>query len=194
MMRVLPLIATTLLAACAQVSERVILLPDPDGRPGALVVKSAQAEAELAAPYAAAELRGDRLEGSRLDPDTVRRTYADVLAAQPPRPRSHTLYFEPGGDTLTPESAALLEKIKAELAASAAGEIVITGHTDRAGSVEFNDRLSLERAAAVRGLLRGQGVAENVMSIAGRGEREPAVATEDEVSEPRNRRVEIKLR
>ena len=32
------------------------------------------------------------------------------------------------------------------------------------------------------------------VSVAGRGEREPAVATADEVAEARNRRVEIKLR
>jgi len=30
--------------------------------------------------------------------------------------------------------------------------------------------------------------------VAGRGEREPLVTTEDEVAEPRNRRVEITVR
>jgi outer membrane protein OmpA-like peptidoglycan-associated protein len=194
MTRLLLPVAVALLAGCAQVRERVVLLPDPDGRPAALVVKSAAAQTELTEPYAAAELRGDRLEARTLDPDEVRRRYAAVLAAQPPRPRSHTLYFEHDKGGLTARSAAELDRIKAELAANPAAEVVITGHTDRVGKLEFNDRLSLDRAEAVRAILLGIGIPGSAMSLAGRGEREPAVPTEDEVAEPRNRRVEIKIR
>ena len=38
------------------------------------------------------------------------------------------------------------------------------------------------------------GVAPGQIQVAGRGEREPLVATDDEVAEPRNRRVEISVR
>jgi outer membrane protein OmpA-like peptidoglycan-associated protein len=38
------------------------------------------------------------------------------------------------------------------------------------------------------------GIAESRIQIAGRGEREPLVPTADEVSEPRNRRVEVSVR
>ncbi|HOG02834.1 MAG TPA: flagellar motor protein MotB, partial [Accumulibacter sp.] len=38
------------------------------------------------------------------------------------------------------------------------------------------------------------GVPRDAISVAGRGEREPVVVTADEVAEPRNRRVDIKLR
>ena len=194
MRRSLLLLAAALTAACAQVRERVVLLPDPDGRASALVVKSAGAEAELAAPYAAVELKGDRLEGRKLDADEVRRRYADVLAARPPRPRFHTLYFEFDRNALTPESMVEIEKVKTGLAANPAGEVVVIGHTDRVGNLEFNDRLSLERAEAVRGILLGAGVPDKAITLVGRGERESAVPTEDEVAEARNRRVEIKLR
>jgi outer membrane protein OmpA-like peptidoglycan-associated protein len=194
MMRRSLLLAAALLAGCAQVSERVVLLPDSDGRPGALVVKSAAGETELAKPYAAVELRGERLEAKQLDADEVRRRYAAVLAAQPPQPRSHLLYFDPRGCGLTRESQEQLRKIKAELLASAAGEIVIIGHTDRVGTEDFNDKLSLNRAEKVRDMLKDMGVRAGAMTLVGRGEREPAVPTDDEVAEPRNRRVEIKLR
>ena len=68
------------------------------------------------------------------------------------------------------------------------------GHTDRVGSVEDNDRLSIQRAESVRDQLVKAGIAASMISIAGRGEREPAQATADGVAEPANRRVEISVR
>jgi outer membrane protein OmpA-like peptidoglycan-associated protein len=37
-------------------------------------------------------------------------------------------------------------------------------------------------------------VPANKLEVVGRGEREPLVATDDEVDEPKNRRVEINVR
>jgi hypothetical protein len=42
--------------------------------------------------------------------------------------------------------------------------------------------------------IRPDGHPREQVSVAGRGEREPIVPTEDEVAEPRNRRVEITVR
>ncbi len=68
------------------------------------------------------------------------------------------------------------------------------GHTDRVGTVPYNDALSLRRADRVRNDLVQLGIPSDRITVAGRGEREPIVATEDEVPEPRNRRVEITVR
>ena len=67
----------------------------------------------------------------------------------------------------------------------------VTGHTDRAGPAEYNMLLSLRRADAVREALATRGIAAGRISVAGRGEAEPAVPTADGVAEPANRRVEI---
>ena len=53
--------------------------------------------------------------------------------------------------------------------------------------------LSLRRARKIRDDMVKLGVPAQIQ-VAGRGEREPLVATEDEVAEPRNRRVEISVR
>ena len=74
------------------------------------------------------------------------------------------------------------------------GEVIIIGHTDRVGSVESNDTLSLQRAQAVRQLVIDRGFDPNRVEAVGRGEREPAVQTADEVEEPKNRRAEIVVR
>jgi outer membrane protein OmpA-like peptidoglycan-associated protein len=75
-----------------------------------------------------------------------------------------------------------------------APEIAVIGHTDRVGSVQSNDALSLRRAQRIRDDMGKLGVPVDQIQVAGRGEREPLVATEDEVAEPRNRRVEISVR
>ena len=71
------------------------------------------------------------------------------------------------------------------------GEIVVTGHTDRQGTVEANDQLSLQRALALRALFIERGFPPERIEAVGRGEREPLVPTADEVPEPRNRRAEL---
>ena len=67
----------------------------------------------------------------------------------------------------------------------------VTGHADRAGSEAYNLALSLRRANAVRDALVARGILSQNISVAGRGEAEPAVPTPDGVREPANRRVEI---
>ena len=104
------------------------------------------------------------------------------------------LYFEAGGNVLTAESQAALVKIRQEIAERAASEVRVIGHTDRVGSVEGNDALSLKRAESLRDLLIESGVAADKLESVGRGERDPLVPTADEVDEPKNRRVEISVR
>jgi outer membrane protein OmpA-like peptidoglycan-associated protein len=87
-----------------------------------------------------------------------------------------------------------LAELFAEVAKRAAVEVQVTGHTDRVGTDTDNDRLSLERAEAVRAMLIQRGIQATFIRAVGRGEREPLVPTPDEQSEPRNRRVEVIVR
>ena len=102
--------------------------------------------------------------------------------------------FQPGSEQLTADSLPVVAQALALLAGLPAAEVVVTGHTDRVGTVEANDRLSLLRAQTVRELLVRAGVAPAMIEVGGRGERDPLIATDDEVAEPGNRRVDIKLR
>jgi outer membrane protein OmpA-like peptidoglycan-associated protein len=68
------------------------------------------------------------------------------------------------------------------------------GHTDRVGTRENNFRLGLERAKLIQKLLISKGIDPNIISVASHGEDNPLVKTDDEVPEPRNRRVEIIIR
>lgn len=184
--------ACLLLVACA--SERVVLLPAPDGHRSAVIVRDQNRELLLDKPYAAVVRRAGENDTYQSSPEEVTEHFAAALAAQPPRPRAYILYFEPGGELLTPASKAEFDKIRGEIAKREASEVMVIGHTDRVGSLQSNDELSKKRADSIRELLIQSGVPADKLEAVGRGERDPLVATEDEVEEPKNRRVEISLR
>lgn len=190
----LPLLCTLALAACAP-ATRVTLLPQADGSASAVEVRTRDTAQLLNQPYQSADVsaRGAIQTGSTTA-DAVRQQYPQLLGLQPAAPERFVLEFEPGSSTLTADSQARLGDVLERARARSGGEIVVTGHTDRQGSVEANDRLSLERAQSIRALLIERGFKAELIEAVGRGEREPLVPTDDEVAEPRNRRAELLVR
>ncbi len=72
--------------------------------------------------------------------------------------------------------------------------ILVSGHADRAGTDAYNAKLSRLRAIAIADALAQAGVSREATSVEAFGELRPAVATEDDVREPSNRRVEIVIK
>ena len=175
-------------------SERIILLPNKDGRSSAIVVKRATGEQEISTPFEAVELVGGKEQRTELARQDVEKRYGSVLEAQPARPFTYTLYFTTGTTELTAQSRQSLNEVRHKIKGFPAAQVSVIGHTDRVGTVEANDALSLKRAAAIRDLLVQIGIPRQAIEIVGRGEREPIVHTADSVAQERNRRVEIKLR
>lgn len=183
-----------LLLGCAT-PDRVILLPQADGSPSAIVVKSRQGgETVLSRPYAAAAVTRDSVETGVTNADEVQKRYKGLSATLPTRVKSFLVYFEPGGDRLTTESETRLTDILNELMKLPAPELMVIGHTDTVGSASANDKVSAQRAESIRARLIDKGVAAGQVVAIGRGKRDPLVATGDGVDEPRNRRVEIRLK
>lgn len=83
------------------------------------------------------------------------------------------------------------EEAKAEL--SRADRIKITGHTDNVGSQEYNKKLSLRRAEAVRDYLVSIGVDPNKLEISGEGKDRPVADNSTEAGRAKNRRVEVEI-
>jgi outer membrane protein OmpA-like peptidoglycan-associated protein len=175
--------------------ELVVVLPGPNGKVGTVVVERGGEVVVLNQPFAASRIvGGGPPQALRLVEGEVQRDFDSVRAALPGRPKSFLLYFLEGSDEFTPESLVELEQMLGELRQRGAPDVLVIGHTDRIGTEQFNDILSLQRAERVRTELVKLGIAEARVQIAGRGEREPLVPTDDEVAEPRNRRVEISVR
>jgi len=188
-------VALALLVGCATRNDLYVLLPGRDGKTGALVVDSEGKQQTLNTPYAAARVKNvGSVDGVTSSEAEVKHDFGPALEAQPKRPVSFYLYFLQDTDEFAPESKSLVNQIFAEIARRPAPEIVIIGHTDRVGSMQYNDALSLRRAERCRDELLKLGIPKVRISVAGRGYREPEVPTADQVSEPRNRRVEISVR
>ena len=190
------LLALCCLSACAP-ALRVTLLPQPDGKPSAVVVQSEKngREAVLDAPYAQSKLSSTgQLQRAHTDAAAVAKDYAQLIALKPAAATHYRLFFTSGTTDLTAESQAQLPAIVQQAKAREGGEIVITGYTDRVGDAAANDQLSLERAQSLREVLVAEGFPAARIRAVGRGERDPIKPTADQVPEPENRRVEILVR
>lgn len=102
--------------------------------------------------------------------------------------------FDVGSATLKPDALNTYGKIANILKSYDKTVIHVVGHTDTSGSSEFNQSLSVNRAASVSSYLAQSGVPQTRIREEGRGERELAVHTADGVQEARNRRVDIVLK
>ena len=70
---------------------------------------------------------------------------------------------------------------------------IILGHTDTMGSHDYNLKLSLKRAEAVKKILLNLGIEEKNISLLGKGENKLAVNTPNNTKHPANRRAEVKI-
>jgi len=183
------------LAGCASKPQgTVVLLPDAQGKDTALLVKQDGGDLLLDQPYAAAQLTSRGPLKASSSAEQVQAQFGAALAARPLPPLQFTLYFIEGKDEFTDESKRAFDSVFGEIARRPVPDVLVIGHTDRAGTDAFNDALSRQRAEVVRRALVARGVAAENIVVVGRGEREPIVATADGVAEARNRRVEILVR
>jgi outer membrane protein OmpA-like peptidoglycan-associated protein len=197
--RILPytaLACAVLLSACSTTKELVVLLPGEDGQAGAVAIAEPQRTTLLDTPLGAAKIDTQgRVTKGTLTEEEVNRTFAQALAAQPPKPIKFILRFMENSTEIMSESRADLADLLAEVARRQAVEVEITGHTDHLGQAATNDRLSQERAEAVRDLLVDSGLQASFIRTVGRGDREPLIPPQPgQKAEPRNRRVEVIVR
>lgn len=190
--RLLPALAL-LLAACAT-PDRIVLLPDDQGKVGKLNVGNAGGDTLLDSAYATADAGGGKAERGNTTAARVRQEFGAVLDALPPAPVSYMLFFNSDSDDLTLQSRALAPIILTEISRRPAAEVVVIGHTDTQGSDDYNDKLSLDRARAVKQQLIALGFDPAHISVEGRGKRELMVRTGENVAEAHNRRAEILVR
>ncbi len=99
--------------------------------------------------------------------------------------------FETGKYELRPAARERLAKVSGILLAYGGLNVAIEGHTDSVGGDDYNQKLSEQRAEAVRQYFLEQGVAEGALTARGFGKSEPIAANETPEGRQRNRRVEL---
>ena len=99
--------------------------------------------------------------------------------AEPPRPviqkltLSTDVLFDFNSATLKDSGKARLDQMVAEIKDADVDEIIAVGHADRIASEQYNQKLSEQRAQAVRDYLAGEGAKGRAITAEGKGELEP---------------------
>ena len=100
--------------------------------------------------------------------------------------------FDTGKATLRPGAREKLARVAGILLAYPDLRLSLGGHTDSTGSLSLNQRLSQQRAAAVREYLVTQGIKSNaIVEVEGYGPSQPVASNATPTGRQQNRRVEI---
>ncbi len=99
--------------------------------------------------------------------------------------------FDFNKSTLKPGAREKLAKIAGIMLAHPGLRLQVEGHTDSIGSDEYNQELSEQRAASVRGYLVSQGIPADTITSRGFGESSPVATNATAAGRQQNRRVEI---
>jgi len=92
---------------------------------------------------------------------------------------------------LKPEAREKLAKVSGILLAYPNLKLQVEGYTDNVGTDEYNQKLSEERADAVRTYLQTQGVGQTNISAAGYGKSDPVADNANASGRAQNRRVQL---
>ncbi|HYD57237.1 MAG TPA: OmpA family protein [Burkholderiales bacterium] len=94
---------------------------------------------------------------------------------------------------LKPEGRAKLDDLANKVKSINLEVVIAIGHADEIGSHEYNDKLSVRRAEAVKAYLVSKGVEPNRVYTEGKGKRQPIASNKTKEGRAKNRRVEIEV-
>jgi outer membrane protein OmpA-like peptidoglycan-associated protein len=176
----------------------VILLPDEDGNVGEIVVKANEGKS-MVVDKAGYKTEVSFATSTPSVPKVVSKEEIDkklknIKEVEPLKPISFLLYFKNNSIELTDESKNELDNILKEIKKREPCEISLIGHSDTAGASTYNIALSKKRAEIVKKILINSGVQLQKLAVTSHGENDLLIKTKDNVSEKRNRRVEVMVR
>ena len=104
-----------------------------------------------------------------------------------------TILFDSGKASFQKQTFPVLQSITAILKEYPSAKFSIEGHTDNSGKEATNQKLSEDRAAAVKAYLVENGIANDRLTSAGFGQSKPIDSNKTKAGKANNRRVEVKL-
>lgn len=178
----LSLLFAALLSACASSPQTARKNVDQSGalrvHPG-LLGQAVPPELQTAdAPAAKAGLAGA---------DANRDLKRDEVGLQTQR----SVYFDLDSTEIKAEFIAMLQAHARNLAGDPNARLRVDGNADERGSGEYNRRLGLKRAEAVKAALVAQGAKEQQIQASTLGESKPKLKGHDEESWAENRRADL---
>ena len=102
------------------------------------------------------------------------------------------VYFDFDEYVVKPQYVPVLENVTRLLKDKPGMKVTLEGHTDAAGSTEYNLALGQKRAEAVRRAMTLLGVSESQLEAVSFGEEKPRALGQDEASWAENRRADLR--
>jgi OmpA-OmpF porin, OOP family len=102
-------------------------------------------------------------------------------------------FFDFDKAVLKPAGKASLDDLVGKLKDINLEVIIAVGHTDSVGTDEYNQKLSVRRAEAVKAYLQSKGVEAKRVYTEGKGEKQPVADNKSAAGRAKNRRVEIEV-
>jgi outer membrane protein OmpA-like peptidoglycan-associated protein len=117
----------------------------------------------------------------------------DFLAKEKEQPDlSATIYcFDFDKDNIPNDMKAVLDNKAQLMREYPRVNLVLEGHTDQAGSDQYNVELGLRRAEAAKSYMVSKGIGSNRLKVTSKGKSFPVTSGTDEQERCRNRRVEF---
>jgi outer membrane protein OmpA-like peptidoglycan-associated protein len=174
----------------------VILIPDADGTIGEVSVSNQSGKQIINTAYAAVEIidKNSTLNViDKVDKKQTLETFQYALSAKPDKVKSYILHFISGSTDLTQESKLIIPQILEDIRARKVYEAYIVGHTDTKGTADMNYKLALERANQVKDVIEQHFSNTEHIQVKSYGEGNLLVPTDDNIDEPKNRRVEVEI-
>jgi len=145
--------------------------------------------------------QGFMRDGCNIVPIQPKKEVVREVVRQEPAPvavsnvlSEYDIHFAFDSSAIETEANTTLDRLAQEIKQSNPGEVLVAGHTDTAGSNEYNQKLSERRARAVSEALTARGVQNRVLDMKAFGENRVAVDTPDGTPMRENRRVVVEFR
>jgi len=145
----------------------------------------AKADAQAASEQAEAKQATQKAEIDRLT--------AELATANKQTYVLQSVHFEKNQSVIRPQDIPELMSLLSILNSNTNLSAIIVGHTDKSGPQEFNQKLSLQRAEAVKSWLVEKGVSSERLETKGESYSNPMLPNSDEDARAVNRRTEIIL-
>ena len=122
---------------------------------------------------------------------------APAAKPQPPAATKVTYaadaFFDFDKAVLKAEGKAKLDDLVGKVKGINLEVIIAVGHTDAVGADAYNQKLSVQRAEAVKAYLVTKGIEKNRVYTEGKGEKQPVADNKTKEGQAKNRRVEIEV-
>lgn len=138
-----------------------------------------------------------RINAANSESKTVNDPLTKVVVKEKPAvPTAHEIHFAFDKSTIevNGETGKYIDSLNEYLEQTAEAMLIITGHTDAIGTIEYNQALGLRRAQSVKQYFEDKGITSKKMIVESKGEMQPVDNNSTREGRANNRRAIITIK